>query len=99
MKDSILRVECPCCGAALEIDAASGVVLSHRDRRPRKPSKDLAKAVAEVRQGEARRDEAFRRALEAEKGREAAMDRKFDALVERGKGQPARPALRDIDLD
>lgn len=99
MKDSILRVTCPCCRAALEIDAETGVVLSHEAPRAKKPAKDLQKAVAEIRGAEARRDETFRKAFEAQKKHEGELEQKFDGLFKRQKGKPVERHVREIDLD
>ena len=99
MKDSILRVSCPCCRAVLEVDGATGIVLSHEVPKSKKLSKDLKKAVAEVRGEEARRDENFRKAFEAQKKHEGELGRKFEGLFKRQKGKPVERHVREIDLD
>jgi len=99
MKDSILRVACPCCRAVLEVDGSTGIVLAHQAPKPKKRPKDLRKAVAEVRGEEARRDENFRKAFEAQKKHEGELGRKFEGLFERQKGKPVERRVREIDLD
>lgn len=99
MKDSILRVTCPCCRAALEIDGSTGIVLSHEAPKSRKVTKDLKEAVAEIRGEEARRDEHFRKAFEAQKKREGELGQKFEGLFKRQNGKPVERRLREIDLD
>ena len=99
MKDSILRVTCPCCRATLEIDGATGIVLSHEVPKSKKVSKDLKKAVAEIRGEEARRDEHFRKAFAAQKKHEGELGQKFEGLIKRQKDKPVERHLREIDLD
>ncbi|MCB1020116.1 MAG: hypothetical protein KDC27_09310 [Acidobacteria bacterium] len=99
MKDSILSVRCPCCRADLEVDADTGIVLSHQTQRPKKPSKDLSKAVAEVRGAEARREESFQKAFAAQKKHEGELEQKFEGLFKRQKGKPVERHVREIDLD
>jgi hypothetical protein len=99
MKDSILRVTCPCCRAALEIDPATEIVLSHEPPKAKKITKDLRKAVAEVRGEEAKRDENFRKAFEAQKKHEGALEQRFEGLFKRQQGKPVERHVRDIDLD
>jgi hypothetical protein len=99
MKDSILRVCCPCCQATLEIDGATGIVLAHEPPKRKKVTKDLAKAVQEVRGQAAKRDETFRKAVDAQKQRETQMEQKFEGLFKRQKGKPVDRPMREIDLD
>ena len=99
MNDSILRVSCPCCRATLEVDGATGIVLAHEKPKPKKLSKDLKKAVAEVRGEAAKRDETFRKAFAAQKKHEGELEQKFEGLFKRQKGKPAERQVREIDLD
>jgi hypothetical protein len=99
MKDSILRVTCPCCRAALEIDADTAIVLSHQAPKAKKVTRDLKEAVAEIRGEEARRDESFRKAFEAQKKHEGELGQKFEGLFKRQKDKPVERRVRDIDLD
>ena len=99
MKDSILRVVCPCCRAALEIDPSTEIVLAWEAPKAKKPTKDLRKAVAEIRGAEAKRDETFRKAFEAQKKHEGELGEKFEGLFKRQSGKPVERRVRDIDLD
>lgn len=99
MKDSILRVSCPCCRAVLEVDRATGIVLAHEAPKAKKATKDFKKAVAEIRGEEAKRDEHFRQAFEAQKKHEGELGQKFEGLFKRQKGKPVERHVREIDLD
>lgn len=94
-----VTVDCPCCGTQLVIDAARGVVLE--SRRPVNPRKEASLSSArEVLEEESSRiHERYRQIVDAEKGRGAAMDRKFKDFLEKAKDEPAPKPVRDIDLD
>lgn len=97
--NAVLNVTCPCCGATLSIDAGSGVVGEWKQPRdPRKGAdlKDAEKLLLEEKERVASR---YREIVQAEKGKGAAMDRKFQEFLEKSQGEPAAKPLRDIDLD
>lgn len=102
MKDSIFEVDCPCCGARLEIDGDSGVVLAHSPGRPADEArkKDFGEALARVKREESEREQKFAEQFAASRKREDELSKRFDGLLRKQKGQkPTRPELRDFDLD
>ena len=93
-------VECPCCKAALKVDPETRAVLSHK--APEKPPvvEDLRDAVQKMRGQEQKRDEVFRKHVQAEKQHGQVLERKFEELLKQAKdAPPEKPGLRDIDLD
>ena len=57
-------------------------------------------AVAKLKGEAGRRDEVFRKQVEAEKSRGAVLNSKFDELLRQAKENPdLTPPKRDIDLD
>lgn len=101
MKDSILRVDCPCCGAVLEVDADSGAVLSHSPGRPRTPHvRSLDEGLAQLKQQDVAREAAFQKSLEQNRRKDEDLDKKFSGLLKRQQGRKfKRPPIRDFDLD
>lgn len=102
MKDSIFEADCPCCGARLEIDGDRGVVLSHQPGRPAAESRkaDLTEGLARVKREEAEREQRFAEQLAANRRREDALGKRFEGLLRKQRGKkPARPELRDFELD
>jgi len=96
----LIEVECPCCQAALKVDPETQSVISHKV--PEKPPmiEDLAAAVAKLKGEPGRREEVFRRSVEAEKGHAKVLEKKFDELFKQAKENPdLTPPKRDIDLD
>ena len=95
----MFNVSCPCCGAQIAVDAVSGAVVeSHEAVDPRKAA-DLKDAQQLLKEESARIHDKYRQIVEADKGREAAMDRKFKEFFEKAKDEPPPKPLRDIDLD
>lgn len=96
---TVLKVECPCCGTNLVIDAARGVVLeSSSPVHPRKEA-SLSDARQVLEEESSRLHERYRQIVEAEKGRGATMEKKFKDFLEKAKDEPPPKPVRDIDLD
>jgi hypothetical protein len=100
MAKGLFEVECPCCQAALKIDPETRAVITHKLPEKPPPIEDLAAAVAKLKGEAGRRDEVFRKQVEAEKSRGAVLNSKFDELLRQAKENPdSTPPKRDIDLD
>ncbi len=100
MKDGILRIDCPCCRAVLEVDAESGTVLSHSPGRPRGGPKSLDEGLAKLKDQEAAREAAFRKGVELNRRKDEDLDRKFAGLLKQQKGRKHDgPPIREFDLD
>jgi hypothetical protein len=100
MAQGLFEVECPCCNTILKIDAETRAVIAHTI--PQKPPaiEDLAAAVAKLKGEAGRRDEVFRKHVEAEKSHGRVLEKKFDELLKQAKEHPdLTPPRRDIDLD
>lgn len=99
MANAMFDVECPCCQTVLRVDPETCAVIAHTVPEKPKPIEDLAAEVAKLRGEESRRDEVFRKQMEAEKGHAKVLEKKFDELFKRAKENPddSKP-LRDIDL-
>jgi len=82
------------------VDAATGVVLIHKEVERPKPIEDIGLAVANLKVQAARRDEVFQKALNDQKTRHSTLDKKFDELLKRAAENPdERPFRPDFDLD
>jgi hypothetical protein len=100
MAKGLFEVECPCCQAILKIDPETRAVIAHTVPEKPLPIQDLAAEVAKLKGEGARRDEVFRKHVEAEKSHGKVLEKKFDELFKRVKENPdAPPPQRDIDLD
>lgn len=95
---SELEVACPCCHAVLVIDLNLGRVVSHREpERGDKPELDRAATILAAQA--ARREALFEQSVEAEKGRDDALSRRFEEALRKAREEPVTKPLRDLDLD
>ena len=100
MKDSIFEVPCPCCGSKLEIDGENGIVLTHQEPQRKQKPTDLRKAVKALDKEAEQRDERFLKEMEAQRGHQDELDKKFASLLKKEEGKaPTKPDWRDIDFD
>ena len=95
---SELEVTCPCCRASLVIDTNLGRVIAHREpERGDKPELDEAARILAAEA--ARREALFEQSMEAEKGRDDALSRRFEEALRQAKQEPITRPDRDFDLD
>jgi hypothetical protein len=100
MRQGLFEVECPCCKAVLKVDPETEAVISHFVPEKPPPIEDLAAAVAKLKGEAGRREEVFRKQVDAEKSHGKVLSKKFDELLKQAKENPdAAPPLRDFDLD
>ena len=100
MAKAVLDVACPCCHAALKVDAATGGVLSHKEAEKPKPIEDIVAAASKLKGEAARREELFQKSFANEKARQGSMGAKFDELFQAAKDDPDQePPRRPFDLD
>jgi len=92
------EVTCPCCGARLKLDAELKAVIDHE--APKTPRKfgTVDEAVGALKAHDAEREKKFAASVEAEKSKKDVLNRKFEELFQKSKGDTSRP-IRDIDLD
>lgn len=96
----LFEVECPCCQARLKVDAATQAVISFQAPEKPRSVESLEDAVARLKGEAARREELFRRQMEAEKRHGEVLQRKFEELLKQARESPETPPpTRDIDLD
>jgi len=95
---SELELTCPCCGSTLVVDLNLGRIVSHREaERGDKP--ELSDAARILAAEAARRDSLFEQSIEAEKGRDDALARRFEEALKQAKTEPVSRPTRDFDFD
>jgi hypothetical protein len=99
-KKSTIEVGCPCCGAALKVDAGNGTVISHVAPVKPKMFNDLDEAARAMKEQDNRRDSIFRQSVEAQKHASDLLEKKFQEALRKAKETPdtGKP-IRDFDLD
>ena len=95
---SELEVTCPCCHSTLVVDLNLRRVVSHREpERSDKPELDAAATI--IAAEDARREALFAQSVEAEKGRDEALARRFEEALRQAEKEPITKPVRDFDLD
>lgn len=95
---SEIETACPCCGATLVVDTNLRRVVSHREpEREDKP--ELGRANRILVEEAARREAIFKQSVADEKGRGAALSKRFDEALKQARREPIERPARDFDLD
>lgn len=96
-----LLVRCPDCGGELQVDSATGEVLSHRSAKAETPpSKDFDALLAGLGESKQHAESVFEREMGALKNRDRLMEEKFRKALERAeKEDDGEPPVRRWDLD
>lgn len=97
--DPTIHVTCPCCNATLAIDAGAGTVKEWQEAKDPRKTADLKDAMKLLAEEKARVDARYQEIVKADKGKGAAMDKKFKEFLEKRQDEPAEKPLRDVDLD
>ena len=95
---SELEVTCPCCRSTLVVDTNLGRIVSCLEpERGDKP--ELNEATRILTAEDARREALFQQSVEAEKGRDDALARRFEEALRQATKEPVTRPTRDFDLD
>lgn len=90
-------VICPCCEATLTIDAQTGALLSHEEKKKVLGSFDDLRSDL-VKQKEAR-DNIFAQELGSQKDRERILEEKFKEAMKRAGDDKDTPFRNPLDMD
>ena len=93
-----VEVDCPCCKTKLVVDAATGTVLSEE-----RPKADLGatfeQAMADVRTGSKRREDAFAKAFDRTRNLDDILQKKFDEAKRKAAEDPTVKPKNPLDFD
>ena len=88
---------CPCCEAALVIDAQTGAILSHEEKK--KVLGSFEDLKGELGKQKELRDQLFSQEMSSMKDRERLLDEKFKEAMKRAEGEKDVPYKNPLDLD
>jgi hypothetical protein len=88
---------CPCCEANLTIDAQTGALLAHEEKKKILGSFEDLKSNLE-KQKEAR-ENIFAQEMSSMKDRERLLEEKFKEAMKRAENEPLTPFKNPLDLD
>jgi hypothetical protein len=89
---------CPCCNARLKIDPELKAVIDHEPPKTPRKFGSVDDAIGALKGADEEREKKFAASIEAEKSKKDVLNRKFQELFEKTKGDTSKP-VRDIDLD
>src|SRR5215203_1572346 len=90
-------VICPCCEAALTIDAQTGAILAHEEKK--KVHGSFEDLKGELSKQKELRDQLFSQEMSSMKDRERLLDEKFKEAMKRAEGEKDLPYKNPLDLD
>jgi hypothetical protein len=88
---------CPCCEATLVIDAQTGAVLAHEEKKKILGSFEDLKG--ELSKQKELRDQLFSQEMSSMKDRERLLEEKFKEAMKRAEGEKDLPYKNPLDLD
>ena len=95
---SEIELECPCCRATLVFDLNLRRIVAHKEpEREDKPQLDHAQRI--LAEEAARREAIFKQSVVDEKGRGAALSKRFEEALKQARKEPIERPARDFDLD
>ncbi len=92
------EILCPCCSARLKVDADLKAVIDHEAPKTPRKFASVDDAVGALKSQDVEREKKFAASVEAEKTKKDVLNRKFEELFQKTKGDSSKP-VRDIDLD
>ena len=90
-------VTCPCCEATLTIDAATGALLSHEEKKKVTGSFDDLKGQLDKQKE--MREQIFAQEMSSMKDRERLLEEKFREAMKRADSTADTPYRNPLDLD
>jgi len=88
---------CPCCEANLTIDAQTGAILAHEEKKKAHGSfEDLR---SELDKQKTLRDQLFNQEMSSQKDRERLLEEKFKEAMKRAGDEKDLPFKNPLDLD
>jgi hypothetical protein len=97
---NLFDVTCPCCQASLKIDPQTRAVITYEAHEKPRELQDIETGLKRLKEDAIRREQVFRKSIEAEKMHEQVLAKKFDELFKKAKESTnSPPPKRDIDLD
>ena len=88
---------CPCCEATLTIDAGTGALLSHEEKK--KATGSFEELAGELNKQKELREQLFAQEMSSMKDRERLLEEKFKEALKRADTNSDAPFKNPLDLD
>ncbi len=90
-------VICPCCDATLTIDASTGAILAHEEKK--KVLGSFEDLKGDLHKKKELRDQLFSQEMSSQKDRERLLAEKFEEALKRADPDKGLPFKNPLDLD
>ncbi len=90
-------IVCPCCEATLTVDAGTGALLAHEEKKKVLGSFEDLKGNLDKQKEH--REQIFAQEMSSMKDRERLLEEKFKEALKRAEGEPTTPFRNPLDLD
>ena len=87
---------CPCCEATLNIDARTGALLNHEEKK--KPVASFAEMVKDLSRQKETREQLFAQEMNSQKDRHRLLEEKFQDALKRA-DKDGKPYRNPLDFD
>lgn len=91
------NIICPCCEAALTIDAGTGAILAHEEKK--KPVASFDALRDELSKQKDLREQLFSQEMSSMKDRERILEEKFQEALKKADTQSGEPFRNPLDMD
>ena len=88
---------CPCCEATLTVDASTGTLLSHEEKK--KATGSFEELAGELTKQKEIREQLFAQEMSSMKDRERLLEEKFKEALKRADTTSDTPFRNPLDLD
>ena len=88
---------CPCCEAALTIDAGTGAILAHEEKK--KPVASFDALKDELSKQKDLREQLFSQEMSSMKDRERILEEKFQEALKKADTRSGEPFRNPLDMD
>lgn len=97
MEPNRFTIICPCCEAALVIDAHTGALISHEEKA--KPLASFDEMRKDLDRQKQTRDQIFAQEMSSNKDRERILEEKFREALKRADKDSDKPYKNPLDMD
>lgn len=95
--NSRFTIICPCCEAAITLDAQTGAIISHEEKsKPVASFDEMLKGLDKQKQ---QREQIFQQELGSLKDRERLLEEKFREAMKRAEKDKDKPYINPMDVD
>jgi len=90
-------ITCPCCEASLTVDAQTGALLAHEEKK--KVHGSFEDLRGELSKQKEHREQIFAQEMSSMKDRERLLEEKFKEAFKRAGSETGKPFINPLDLD